>query len=119
MNELIPEASPETLKYFASSSKFKVLLDAIVDDNVATVEEGEDLVALKRELELEAHATIPLTDIIGQQEVDNCYNSVLLTYSPIADDQKTAAEVLGNNLNLIPHTSHFSQMKTCKKIRAC
>jgi hypothetical protein len=96
MNELIPEASPETLKYFASSSKFKVLLDAIVDDNVATVEDGEDLVALKRELELEAHATIPLTDIIGQQEVDNCYNSVLLTYSPIADDQKTAAEVLGN-----------------------
>ena len=96
MNELIPEASPETLKYFASSSKFKDLLEAIIDDQVATVEAGADLDALKLELELESKATIPLTDIIGQQEVDNCYNSIILTFEPLADDQKTAADVLGN-----------------------
>ena len=96
MSELIPEATPETLKYFASSSRFKDLLDAIMLDNVTTVEAGADLDALKQELELETNSTIPLTDIIGQQEVDNCYNSILLTYCPYADDQKTAAEVLGN-----------------------
>ena len=96
MSETIPEASQETLKHFASSSKFKELIDAILDDNVATVEAGEDLDALKRELELEAKSTLPLTEIIGQQEVDNCYNSIILTYAPVADDQKTAAEVLGN-----------------------
>jgi hypothetical protein len=53
MSELIPEASPETLKFFASSSKFRELLEAIIDDNVATVEAGTDLDALKRELEIE------------------------------------------------------------------
>jgi len=96
MSEPIPEASVETLKFFASSNKFRELLEAIVDDNVATVEAGDDLDALKRELELEATATVPLTDVIGQQEVDNCHNSILLTFDPLADDQKTAAEVLGN-----------------------
>ena len=96
MSKTIPEASQETLKHFASSSKFKELIDAILDDNVATVEAGEDLDALKRELELEAKSTLPLTEIIGQQEVDNCYNRIILTYAPVADDQKTAAEVLGN-----------------------
>jgi hypothetical protein len=96
MSEAIPEASAETLKFFASSSRFKDLLDAIIDDNVATVEAGADLDALKRELELEMTATIPLSDILGQQEVDNCYNSILLTFEPMADDQKTASEVLGN-----------------------
>ena len=96
MSEPIPEASVETLKFFASSSKFRELLEAIVEDNVATVEAGDDLDALKKELELEATATVPLTDIIGQQEVDNCHNSILLTFDPLADDQKTAADVLGN-----------------------
>jgi hypothetical protein len=96
MSEAIAEATAETLKFFASSSRFKDLLDAIVDDNVATVEQGDDLDALKRELELEMTATIPRSDILGQQEVDNCYNSILLTFEPLADDQKTASEVLGN-----------------------
>ena len=96
MSGPIPEASAETLKFFTSSSKFKELLDAIIDDNVATVEPGTDLDALKRELELEANATIPLTDILGQQDIDNCHNSVVLTFDPVADDQKTAADVLGN-----------------------
>ena len=95
-SEPIPEASAETLKFFASSSKFKELLDAIIDDNVATVEEGPDLDALKRELELEAKATMPLTELLGEQEVDNCHNSIVLTFEPLADDQKTAADVLGN-----------------------
>ena len=96
MSGPIPEASAETLKFFTSSSKFKELLDAIIDDNVATVEPGTDLDALKRELELEANATIPLTDILGQQDIDNCHNSIVLTFDPVADDQKTAADVLGN-----------------------
>ena len=60
------------------------------------MEAGDDLNALKCEFELEDKSTIPLTDIIGQQEVDDCYNSVIMTFSPVADDQKTAAEVLGN-----------------------
>jgi len=96
MSEPIPEASAETLKFFASSSKFRELLEQIIDDKVATVEEGPDLDALKRELELEAKATMPLTELLGQQEVDNCHNSVVLTFEPLADDQKTAADVLGN-----------------------
>ena len=91
-----PEATPETLKFFATEVAFQESIYNIMIDNVATCESRQDFDILKTETEKFHNSTLPMTELLGFKEIEHRLNSMIITFDPIADEQKTASSILGN-----------------------
>ena len=93
MADNAPEASTETLKFFATDVLFQELIDNVMIDNVATCEPCQDYDTLKSEMDKFQNSTFPMTELLGFKEIEHSLNSIIIS---IADEQRTASSILGN-----------------------